>query len=267
MDNSGKVLPTKANDPYGAKMSEVKLDVLREVRGSTLSSQIVSQIKNAVFRGEFKSGDALGSEADIAAQFGVSRMSVRDAMRTLEAIGLIEIKVGFGGGARIASGSLTRFTEALAVQVVLLNLAQEDVLQAQAAIEIAAAGLAAINATPKHLEEMEGLLELAERHADDPVKVADFGHRFHLAVAEASGNPILVLQLEAFKHVMWPPGSSRTTKKVGGHVLEVHRSILDAIASRDAAKARHEMAQHVAMFLKKTENAKMSESDIHACFS
>lgn len=247
------------------KMSDPKLEVLRELRGNTLSSQIVSQIKGAVFRGEFKPGDAIGSEAEIAAQFGVSRMSVRDAMRTLEAIGLIDIKVGFGGGARIANGSLKHFAEALAVQVVLLNMEQEDILQAQAAIEIAAAGLAAINATPERIEAMKDLLDLAERHADDPVKVADFGHRFHLAVAEASGNPILVLQLEAFKHVMWPPESSRTTKKVGGHVLKVHRLILDAIIAKDAARARQEMAQHVAMFLKKTENAKMSASEIDAC--
>lgn len=247
-------------------MSDPKLAVLREVRGSTLSSQIVSQIKDAVFRGEFKPGDAIGSEADIAAQFGVSRMSVRDAMRTLEAIGLIEIKVGFGGGARIAHGSFSHFTEALAVQVALLNLAHEDVLQAQAAIEIAAAGLAAINATPAHIEAIREALDLAEQDADDPVKVAEHGHRFHLAVAEASGNPILALQLEAFKHVQWPPGASRTTEKVGDHVLKVHRSIFDAIIAKDAARARQEMAQHVTMFLQKTAHTKMSESELHACF-
>ena len=72
-------------------------------RTATMSTQIVAQVRDALFAKELRSGDFLGTEKDLAERFGVSRIVARDALRTLEAQGVVEIKVGSGGGARIAS--------------------------------------------------------------------------------------------------------------------------------------------------------------------
>ena len=116
-------------------------------RSPTLSTQIVAQVRDALFAKELRPGDFLGTEKDLAERFGVSRIVARDALRTLEAQGIVEIKVGSGGGARIAQGNARLFAEALAVQLDLAGVSAAEIMDAQRAIECLAAELAAVNAT------------------------------------------------------------------------------------------------------------------------
>src|SRR5262249_33357351 len=87
------------------------------LRSATMSTQIVAQVREALFAKELRPGDFLGTEKDLAERFAVSRIVARDSLRTLEAQGVVEIKVGSGGGARIARGNARLFAEALAVEV------------------------------------------------------------------------------------------------------------------------------------------------------
>ena len=87
-------------------------------RSSSLSAQVVAQVREALFAKRLRPGDFLGTEKDLAARFGASRIVARDALRTLEALGIVEIRMGKGGGARIAHGNPRLFAEALAVQLV-----------------------------------------------------------------------------------------------------------------------------------------------------
>src|SRR5207245_10534905 len=93
------------------------------LRSATMSTQIVAQVREALFAKALRPGDFLGTEKDLAQRFAVSRIVARDALRTLEAQGIVEIKVGSGGGARIASGNAKLFDEALAVQRHLTGVA------------------------------------------------------------------------------------------------------------------------------------------------
>ena len=86
-------------------------------RSSSRSAQIVSSVRDALFAKQLKPGEFLGTERDLAARFGASRIVARDALRTLEALGIVEIRMGKGGGARIAQGNPRLFAEALAVQL------------------------------------------------------------------------------------------------------------------------------------------------------
>src|SRR4030081_1561150 len=74
-------------------------------RSASLSSQIVSDVREALFAKRFKPGDVLGTEKDLAARYGVSRIVARDALRTLQALGIADIKMGKGGGARVSRGN------------------------------------------------------------------------------------------------------------------------------------------------------------------
>ena len=105
-----------------------------------------------------KSGDPIGTEKDLAARYGVSRIVARDALRTLQALGIAEIRMGKGGGARVARGNPRLFAEALAVQLDLTGVTAAEVMDAQRAIETLAAELAAEHATPADHARLRRLL-------------------------------------------------------------------------------------------------------------
>lgn len=112
-------------------------------RSSALSTVIIADVRRALAERRLEPGDPIGSEKDIAAQYQVSRIVARDALRSLEALGVVEIRMGKGGGARVARGNPRLFAEALAIQLDLAGIGPGEVLDAQRAIECMAAELAA----------------------------------------------------------------------------------------------------------------------------
>src|SRR5262245_32799048 len=170
-------------------------------RQASLSAQIVADTRHALIDRKLEPGDFFGTEKDIAARYGVSRIVARDALRSLEALGIVEIRMGKGGGARVAHGNPRLFAEALAVQLDLTGVTAAEIMDAQRAIETLGAELAAENATPDDIAKLRRLL----REAADAIRDLDLFTRlsrdFHLAVAEASHNRVLVVQLISLEHV------------------------------------------------------------------
>src|SRR5215470_6023162 len=141
----------------------------QEVRPQSVSSRIVDQVRAALFRGELKPGDLLGSETDLAKRFGVSRVPVRDAFKTLQALGIVEVKMGANGGARIAAGDPNRFADALAVQLKLVGIGIEEMFDAQIAIEVMATELAAKRASTADLAKLRSILRELQAMAQKPL--------------------------------------------------------------------------------------------------
>jgi GntR family transcriptional regulator, transcriptional repressor for pyruvate dehydrogenase complex len=216
-------------------------------RSASLSSQMVAEVRDALFARKLKPGDFLGTEKDLAERFGTSRIVARDALRTLEALGVVEIRMGKGGGARIANGNARLFAEALAVQLTLTGVSAGEILDAQRAIECLAAELAAENARPADIARLKHLLAEAERMIDDVDAYTRLSREFHLAVAEASHNRVLVVQLISLEHVAWPSHNTTLTPQVARKVLKVHQELAELIEMRDAAGARRLMDDHVKM--------------------
>ena len=88
-----------------AMSGELTARIMFAGRSSSLSAQIVADVRDALFAKRLKPGDFLGTEKELAARYGTSRIVARDALRTLEALGIVEIRMGKGGGARIARGN------------------------------------------------------------------------------------------------------------------------------------------------------------------
>lgn len=228
---------------------------------ATLSSRIVDEVREALFDKRLRPGDFLGTEKELAERAGVSRIVARDALRTLQALGVVEIKVGAGGGARIAHGNPALFAEALAVQLGLAGITVREMMDAQRAIETTTAELAAENATPEDLVRLRrSLAEHEETIADDAAYTRTC-MRFHLAVAEASHNRVLVAQLLSLQHVSWPAENRTLTAPVARHILDVHRQLVDLIEARDAAAARRLMDDHVRMIRAR----RVSEEETSTC--
>lgn len=221
--------------------------ILPAGRVATLSGQIVAEVRQALFDKRLNPGDFLGTEADIAGRSGVSRIVARDALRTLEAQGIVEIRVGAGGGARIAAGNPRLFAEALAVQLGLAGVGAQEILDAQRATEAAAAELAASQATAAERARLQALLDRAAGLLDDPDGFTRASLDFHLAVAEASHNRVLLFQLISLQHVAWPGRNRTLTRTVAERILAVHRELAALIGMRDGAAARRLMDEHVGM--------------------
>jgi GntR family transcriptional regulator, transcriptional repressor for pyruvate dehydrogenase complex len=216
-------------------------------RAATLSAQIVAEVREALNERRLKPGDFLGGEKDIAKRLGVSRIVARDALRTLEALGVVEIKVGAGGGARVARGNPRLFADALAVQLDLAGITVQEIMDAQRAIESLAAELAAENATEADHAKLRRLLAEGEAVIADHDAFTRASQQFHVAIAEASHNRVLIVQLLSLQHVSWPKRNRTLTRAVALHIQRTHRELLDLIEARDAAAARRLMDDHVKM--------------------
>jgi len=225
----------------------VSVHALFARRSPTMASRLIAKVRDALFERRYRPGDFLGTEKDLADAHGVSRIVARDALRTLEAMGIVEIARGAGGGARITRGNPQLFAEALAVQLELAEIGAEEILTAQGAVEGLAAELAAQHATKADVLRLKELLAQAEGLLDDVDAFTRSSLAFHLAVADASHNRVLHYQLVSLQHVSWPSRNRTLNKVVAKRVLDAHRRLSALIEARDSAEARKFMEAHVGM--------------------
>lgn len=233
--------------------------------GATLASRIVADVRERLFDRRLRAGDFLGTEKELAARHGVSRIVARDALRTLEAMGVVEISRGAGGGARITHGNPQLFSEALAVQLELAEIDVEEILTAQGAVEGLAAELAARRATKADLVSLRDLVAEAEGLMRDLDAFTRSSLRFHLAVAEASRNRVLHYQLVSLQHVSWPRRNRTLTKDVARRVLDAHRRLAALIEAGNSGEARKLMEAHVGMIRGRRLIESMRESRASVC--
>ena len=201
------------------------------------ADHVIESFRNRLWP-DYKTG--AGIERALRAQF-------HPLEEALAAMGVVDIRRGLGGGARISYGNPQRFAEALAVQLELAGIDAAEILVAQHGVECLAAELAARHATPEAVERLKALIARAESALDDADEFTRLSLEFHLAVADASANRVLHYQLVSLQHVSWPARNRTLTPPVARHVLEAHRQLARLIEARDSAGARRAMDAHVGM--------------------
>jgi GntR family transcriptional regulator, transcriptional repressor for pyruvate dehydrogenase complex len=215
----------------------------QEVRPQSVSSRIVDQVRAALFRGELKPGDVLGSETDLARKFGVSRVPVRDAFKTLQALGIVEVKMGANGGARIAAGDPNRFADALAVQLKLVGISVAEMFDAQIAVEVMATELAAKQASADDLAKLRAILRQLQAMSQKSLTEAtaarftETAMHFHAGLVDAAHNRALSAQFKALRVVLEPIYGRRTSNAVTKRVVSADKAVLDAVEAGDAERA------------------------------
>jgi GntR family transcriptional regulator, transcriptional repressor for pyruvate dehydrogenase complex len=217
----------------------------QRIRPVRASDEIVRQFRQALFDGHVNPGDPIGSEQQLAQDFGVSRTTVRDALRFLEASGLVEVRTGVKGGVRVARGDPERFADGLAVQLKLVGLDPLDALAAQAGLEWAAAELAAANSTKADLAEMERLLDEAEGLVDAGPAFTQVANAFHAAIVRSARNWAIEMNLRAIREVLHAHYLQTTTPERARRVVRTHAEIYQAIAHGEAARAGQLMRDHL----------------------
>ena len=222
--------------------------MFKEVRQSKITQKIIDQIRAAILEGKLSPGDKLPSEKEMVALFQVSKQTLREAMRALEQMGMIDVRKGVGGGAFIVEVDIEVTKESLANYLYFKKMTIENLSQFRKLIEPYAAQKAAEHISSIELEKLKALNNsarenLRRRNAD---AAREDEYNFHRYLAELTHNPLIILMLDFvegllddFKKIFKPDLAFYET------VLDCHDRIYTAIAQRDGQKAYDEMHAHV----------------------
>ncbi len=231
------------------------------VRQSRASGEIVSQIERAIFAGELTTGDRLQSERELAEQFGVSRITVRDALRVLEARGLIHVKVGAMGGAFVADASTDRVAESISTMIRLKRMTLSELAEARTVVEAATASLAAQRADAAALSRLQQSVDAARPLLREPITHADASMDFHVELAHAARNEVLEATVEAYRQLLVPSIRDVRDDKSGRATQRAHEELVEAVRRHDPEGAREIMLTHLADFEKRLRRRLATRSD------
>jgi GntR family transcriptional repressor for pyruvate dehydrogenase complex len=221
------------------------------IKTKRLYEEIVEQIKQLITDGKLKPGDRLLAERELAEQFQVSRASVREAIRTLEMLGVIDIRPGEGTFVR--DSETDDIIRPLAMFLAVERSSLLDMFEMRRIFETATASLAAERATEEELDHIEAMLEKMRERLNvlDPEKGEEFDAAFHYAVAEATHNSLLT---KLFKTVSeeFAKANSVARRQLyhdsvqnAQKIIDQHSEILGAIRSRSPKEASAAMLNHL----------------------
>ncbi len=219
-------------------------EFLTPVDRTTLSSDICRKMVTHLIRGDWQPGDRIPAERELCLQLGVGRASLREALKALEIMGMIETRVGDGTYASERSNFLSRPL----LWAILSSSKSEaqDLIEARTLIEVELAGLAAQRATTADLEEIGKYLDQLETCGADFEKVQRADIAFHLAIAHASHNNILRNALLLIRNLLWHwIADTLQLEGAVARTIEQHQQIFVAIAKRNPPAARSAMQEHL----------------------
>lgn len=221
-----------------------------KVQVSRVSEEIIRQVEQAIYSEKLLPGDRLAPERELAEQFGVSRITIRDALRVLESNGLIEIRVGANGGAFVREPNLDSLSSSLNSMIKFKKATLLELTEARKIIETATAELAADRASPEDLE----LLEEVVMQARKALETGDLYYmphsvNFHSALAKSAKNYILELTVGSFRTLFYNVLEQLLpTRDMAEKAAEDHWGIYEAVKAGDGKLARQLMEEHLSYF-------------------
>jgi len=236
---------------------------LTPVNRTTLTSDIYRKMVTHLIRGDWSPGERIPPERELCLQLGVGRASLREALKALEIMGMIETRLGDGTYVCQRSEFLSR---PLLWAITSSSEAEaQELVEARKLIEVELAGLAAERATPADLKEIGVHLDQMESSTGDVDQFQRSDIAFHVAVAQASHNNILMNALLLIRNLLhnWI-GSTLRIQGVAERALQQHQRIFLAVAKKDPAGARAAMQNHLqemAAFLLESEKARSKAAD------
>jgi len=220
---------------------------LDKIKRISLSDAVTDRIISQIQEGRYRAGDRLPTERELAEQLGVGRTSVREGLRFLEKLGVLEIRQGMGTVVR--SLSLGEVFEHLVPVQTIIELPDRDVrdiMHVRRVLEAESAQLAAQHATDRQLGRLEELLHGMAASLEKPRDYLEMDLEFHVVVAEAASNPMLAqlvnlirdIYTRYFEIVLRDPEMNKTS-------LGFHRRLYAALRDHDADAARQHILAHL----------------------
>jgi len=221
------------------------MQMYKAVRAARLYEQIVQQIEQSIVEGKLSPGDQLPTERELAQQFGVSRTAVREAVKTLTEKGLVESFSGRGTfvtapKSQSSRKSLDAFFEMGDLEDPANLVELREIIEPEVTI------LAATRIEEQQLAMMREAVATMERSMKQPEAYIEADLDFHLALAEAAGNPLILSLLDSIVGVLRSQRLGIFGVDGGPERGQVHhKRILEAIERRDPAAAREAMRAHL----------------------
>jgi DNA-binding FadR family transcriptional regulator len=212
-------------------------------------AQVEDKIRAAIFAGELRGGEKLPSEEELGRQFGVSRTTVREALRALCAQGLIEKAPGVKGGSFVQNVDYRSLgvilQESLHVRLQLGTLRPDEVAMVRQYLEVPAARLAAEHRSARDLATLREVVARQKSISVDDPDVPELDMLFHTTIGSASGNRALASFVNALHSESEPVHDLELSPEVGRATVRHHQAILDAIEAGDPDAAERAVVEHL----------------------
>ncbi len=226
---------------------------------TSIGQQAADAIKALIVSGELKPGDTLPPERELATMLGISRPSLREAIRVLSALNVVEPR--HGGGTYVTSLDPRQLAQPINFLLQVDRMAFRYLLEVRQVLEVGAARLAAPRITDEQLAALRELAEQAERVVRRPEQFLRFDFEIHTAIIEATGNPIYISLYQSIADLSIE-SRRRTARSLAtrrdAHVG--HLAIIAALASRDGDAAAAAMYDHLDVIQQALEREEPEEN-------
>lgn len=220
----------------------------QSVKTGKISERIARQIKDTILSGAMKSGDRLPPERELVERFQASRISIREALKNLEASGLLTIKPG--SGVFVSEVNSKPMSESLASILRIKKVSINELTEARMILEPTIAKLACDRMTPQDLQKLEENIAAALTIVKSKVSARVKNIEFHSLLAESTRNSVLTLTVKTLLDVLQEMSSeivddSPQNVEIASHTVRHHKKILEALKEKDAEKVFELMRKHI----------------------
>ncbi len=219
----------------------------RPAKTKTRTTDVKEILLDWIRQGKFPPGSVLPSVPELVSRLGVSRTVVREALQSLVGMNFVEMRPGLGSYVKSVPPDLIVNADVMAALIDIDTLIKVAI--ARKAIEGAVARLAVIQAVPDDFDEIESILEKIHRLARKNQPMYSLTPEFHVAVARATHNDVLVGVVSSFNSLMVAAGEVIERDRVGYEYrageYKSHRELLDVLLTRDPVRAQIAMEDHI----------------------
>lgn len=220
--------------------------MFKTAKFNRISQNIVQQIRQAILKGDLQPGHRLPPEKELAENFGVSKASLREAFRALEALGLLEVRQGVSGGAFICEVDLETARDNIVNYIFFQNPSIREFTQLRIILEPAISRLAAVQIKDAQLAAIESNLKETKAELDAGAFSYELDIDFHRRIADITDNSLIHLVIDSMQSALVnikklvQPDYDFSLK-----VYHAHTKIFDALCLHDPDKAAEAMLRHV----------------------
>ncbi|WP_336057426.1 FadR/GntR family transcriptional regulator [Nitratireductor sp. CH_MIT9313-5] len=221
-----------------------------ESEGRSGADRVMAYFREKILSGELASGDRLPAERELAQQLNVGRPLLREAMRSLAMLGLVDIR--HGSGAYVGKADVSVLSDFFTFSLAQEQNVSEDIMQARMAIECQAIRLACERATEADLDRIGGCLTALVKTLGDPEKGGEADFRFHDSIVRASHSQALITLYRAISELLKRSHVERrrttyTAPEIVNDLVESHRKVFLSIVEGDGDAADQRLREHFAI--------------------
>lgn len=225
------------------------------VRRTRTHEQVLAQIEQKILDGRLRAGEKLPSERELVSALGVSRTSVREALRALEAMGIIEARTGSGpdAGSVVTGRATPALANLLRLHLALAQISLADLVETRIQLEVSAARSAASAHTPEDVEQLARLIDAMKSPGLAYEQFNALDTEFHVTIAKISGNALTADLMQALRdavesHMVAAFARLPEWRTVADALVTEHESILRAIEKSDGGAAAELVSEHITRF-------------------